>query len=100
MPDVTALAIANSKLYGIEGNKLHHSGIRLPNVWADGEDSGYIILETPNGEELSAITESALSSAGNAPANKNAVKLTSEEAAWAKASGMTPADYARFKNMK
>ena len=43
---------------------------------------------------------SALSSAGNAPANKNAVKLTSEEAAWAKASGMTPADYARFKNMK
>lgn len=57
MPNVTALAIANSKLYGIEGNKLHHSGIRLPNVWADGEDSGYIILETPNGEELSAITE-------------------------------------------
>ena len=57
MPDVTALAIANSKLYGIEGVKLHHSGIRLPNVWADGENSGYIVVETPNGEELSAITE-------------------------------------------
>lgn len=57
MPAVTALAVANSKLYGIEGNKLHHSGIRLPDVWADGEDSGYIIVETPNGENLSAITE-------------------------------------------
>ena len=57
MPNVTALASANSKLYGIEENKLHHSGIRDPNVWADGENSGYIVIETPNGEELSAITE-------------------------------------------
>lgn len=43
---------------------------------------------------------SALSSAGNAPAQKNTVKLSAQEAEYAKAAGMTPADYARFKNMK
>lgn len=43
---------------------------------------------------------SALSSAGNAPAQKNTVKLTADEAAWAKAAGMTAAEYAKFKSMK
>lgn len=43
---------------------------------------------------------SALSSAGNAPAQKNTVKLTADEMAWAKAAGMTAAEYAKFKSMK
>jgi hypothetical protein len=43
---------------------------------------------------------SALSSAGNAPAQKNTVKLSAQEAEYAKAAGMTPAEYAKYKNMK
>ncbi len=58
MPPVKALALSTNKLFGIEGMFLHYSGLRQPHVWNDPtKESSQIEVETPNGEELSAITE-------------------------------------------
>ena len=68
-----------------------------------GEQRALELQKTTKAADLEEVKQSkqiaALSSSGNAAAAKNTVKLTSEEAAWAKAAGMTAAEYAKYKKM-
>lgn len=56
MPDgIKYLAVHANRIYGAKGTSLYFCGLRLPEDWSTAGDAGEIKVETPDGDEATAV---------------------------------------------